>query len=334
MTSATEVAKPRGAAVLEAGRAEPVNVTEAIEKVRDALSRNVSLSRSASSKNIYAVLLYSKEERSSESAYLRVASVFLRAYLRTWQTLSQQPHTLLTRQIEESRGSLEERDFGDIHVYWGHGNAQDVKTKVALSEGVYVFPSHLDDSLLLSLGLPALPQPFRDPSVVVQVKWACEPPTASRGLDDWLLWGTRMGDATAQLQAEPNPDKSTLEWRERFVSDHECWTSEEVAKQSGSRARNVSAIASRWTDEKKVFYVRWRGKNLFPKFQFQDGNPIPAVSRVIRTFPEHTTGWELGYFFTTPNSYLRGRKPLELLKRNPAQLDTLVQAYLHPADVF
>jgi len=72
----------------------------------------------------------------------------------------------------------------------------------------------------------------------------------------------------------------------------------------------------------------------FPRFQFQDGRPSPAVADVIKIFPEQASGWELAYFFVTPNMNISGRKPLELLKQDPARLASLAHAFVHPADVF
>jgi hypothetical protein len=86
--------------------------------------------------------------------------------------------------------------------------------------------------------------------------------------------------------------------------------------------------------EKKIFSVRFEGQQWFPRFQFQDGGPIRAVAQVIKVFPRHATGWELAYFFVTPNSNIGGRKPLELLKEDPARLVSLAQAFAHPANVF
>ena len=73
---------------------------------------------------------------------------------------------------------------------------------------------------------------------------------------------------------------------------------------------------------------------MFPKFQFKDGNPIPAISEVIAAFPEHATGWDIAFFFTVPNSLLGGVKPVALLNRDPKKLVSLAGAFVHPADAF
>src|SRR6267154_2792901 len=91
-----------------------------------------------------------------------------------------------------------------------------------------------------------------------------------------------------------------------------CW-------KSGTRSRNQSQ-ETRWLREKKIFAIRYEGQQCFPRFQFQDGIPSPVIAQVIKIFPEHATGWDLAYFFATPNPNIGGRKPIELLKSNPARV--------------
>jgi len=136
------------------------------------------------------------------------------------------------------------------------------------------------------------------------------------------------------LAPEAAIERDTLEWRKRFMAEHPVWTSAQIAVESTSRAKNQPATASRWAKEEKVFAVEFQGQKWFPRFQFQDGRPIPVVSQVIKVFPEHATGWELAYFFTTENAHISGRRPFELLKEDPSRVVSLAQAFVHPADVF
>jgi hypothetical protein len=118
------------------------------------------------------------------------------------------------------------------------------------------------------------------------------------------------------------------------MEENPTLTSDEIAEQATSLATNRAAIASRWAKERKIFSVPFEGKLRFPAFQLQDGRPIPAVADVIRVFPAPTTGWELAYFFSSPNMNVGGRKPAELLKQDSGRLVSLAQAFVHPADVF
>jgi len=43
---------------------------------------------------------------------------------------------------------------------------------------------------------------------------------------------------------------------------------------------------------------------------------------------------KVDFFLTTPNGFLGGRKPEELLNSDNTRLLSLAQAFAHPADVF
>src|SRR5258708_12624962 len=98
------------------------------------------------------------------------------------------------------------------------------------------------------------------------------------------------------------------------MSRNKCWSSSEVAKESSSTAKNRAAIASRWLAEKRIFSVNFERQTWFPRFQFQDGSPIPAISKVIKPFPKHATGWDLAFFFNPPNPFTYGPLPVDLLQ--------------------
>lgn len=274
----------------------------------------------------YAVLIYGKAGTGKTHNYLTAVRTFLNAYRRGLETLSAHSSAIFTHSDQDHVSSLKAINFGDVSFFWGRASAKEVEQRVDLRPGIYIFPSHLDHKLLMDLDLPSLPEPFAELPALVQVNYP--------------EWGDLQTGSSEILtvphhgRREPSPEKKTLEWRKQFISENPCFTSDEIAQEATSRATNRAAMASRWVQEKKIFSVRFQGQQLFPQFQFQDGRPIPAVSEVIRTFPETATGWDLAYFFLSPNPNIGGGKPVELLKRDPARLASLAQAYIHPADVF
>jgi hypothetical protein len=149
--------------------------------------------------------------------------------------------------------------------------------------------------------------------------------------DTATLLDGRMRDGES---VEESLGKDTLAWRRQFVAQNMCWSADQVASETTSVAKNRSAIASRWQKEKKIFSIRFEGKTLYPRFQFQDGSPIKAIGEVLEVLPEYLTGWDVAFFFTTPNPSLGGRKPLELLRTDTKRLVSLAQAFANPADAF
>lgn len=314
------------AMVLDAGGVQTLAVGKAIGKVRAALSN-----KSHDFPDLYGILVYRKSDRKRPANHLGTWNAFLRAYWQSWRRLGSLTHTYLTHPDQDHLASFGKQDFGDICVFWGHGAQRDLEQSVKATLGVYLLPSHLD---VKSLGLPPLPEPFREKFIVIQVKRSEQTSEEANGVNRWNPWETLARSVTDDEQLDPEFKEDTVEWRKRFVSEIESWTSAEVARESNSSATNQAAIASRWTAERRIFSISFGGKTLFPRFQFKDGKPIPAVSKVIKAFPDHASGWDLAYFFTSPNSYIGGRKPLELLREDPKRLESLARSFANSSDAF
>jgi hypothetical protein len=329
MSVFNEIATPTSAAVLEPSGVHPRELGRAMKQVIAALSKGQS-----GSSLVYGVVVYGRKHGKPKPDYLATAGTFFRAYWRGWTALSHIADAILTSPAQDHFQTFEAKDFGDVRFFVGKATPTDIKEKIQPSPGIYIISSHLDVSLLENLGLPLLPRRFRDVPLVIQVKTAALSLGEGESMTSWGGW-EEPDDLTAVVaDAEATIAKDTVSWRKQFMSETECWTSAKVAEESTSRATNRAAIASRWVAEKKIFSVRFEGQQWFPRFQFQGGEPIPVVSQVIDVFPEHATGWELAYFFATPNPNIGGRKPLELLKIDPSRLLSLAQAFAHPADVF
>jgi hypothetical protein len=315
------------AAVLGPAGLEVLNVNQAMDKVHAALSN-----KSTGSRDVYAVLVYGKRQRPAELDSFAAVNTFLKAYWQVWRSLSRLNVNPSSKSYDLQKISVP--GAAGMCVYRGNAAAKDVKAKMSSSPGIYLILSHLDPSLLGSMELPQLPEPFRELPLVIQIKTSRHAAGAEEGLKEWNPWNSLARQVAAERKAEEEIQKDTLAWRKEFMSQYESWTSAEVAAQSGSTARNAAAMASRWAREGKIFSVKFEGKTCFPRFQFQDGSPIPAVADVIEAFPKHSTGWDLAFFFTNPNSYLGGRKPVEILRSDPDRVTSLAQTFVHPADVF
>jgi hypothetical protein len=101
--------------------------------------------------------------------------------------------------------------------------------------------------------------------------------------------------------------------RARFLSDVACLTSKEIAQNAGHQAANASVTASRWKQQGRIFSVPSRGSELYPAFQFREGQPHPAVAKILRELPEQMTSWQIAFWFTSSNGWLRGAAPADRL---------------------
>jgi hypothetical protein len=329
MTPIMEPVQPASAEILEAGGYQSLAVNQAMGKVRDVLSN-----RPSKSTDVFAVIVHEAHRISNDRSYLTVVNRFLEAYWKGWSTLSRLANEQKSSPRSNHIRTLKDQEAGDICIYWGQADAKDVKEKMDTSPGVYVIPSHLDSSLLGSLGLPPLPEPFREMPLVMQLKHSNVSVEEMEAEEKWNPWKTLTEALLKKARVETKIERDTLEWRDRFVSEYPCLTSAEVAQDSTSTAKNRAAIASRWLAEKKIFSIQFGRRVLFPKFQFQDGSPLPVISDMMEEFPKHATGWDYAFFLTTPNTFIGGRKPIELLRTNPEQLVSLAHSFANPADAF
>jgi len=329
MPESAEFSHSPDAAVLGPAGVHSLAVGQALGKVRAALSKP-----NAASRDLCAVVVFGKGQAPHEFDYLKTVNAFLEAYWRGWRALSRLSKTARPHARAGQFQAICDLESSNICVYSGHASAKEVKEKMAATPGVYIVSSQWNASLLESLGLPAFPEPFREMPLVIQVKTTAPFAVRAEPALGWNPWDTLARQVAVEDKAEQEIARDTLEWRREFMSQYECWTSAQVATESTSTAKNVSAIASRWLTERRIFALRFEGKTWFPRFQFQDGSPIPVIAAVIKLLPPHSTGWDFAFFFTAPNSYIAGRKPVELLKTDPRKVESLAQAFANPADAF
>jgi hypothetical protein len=106
--------------------------------------------------------------------------------------------------------------------------------------------------------------------------------------------------------------------RARFLSDVACLTSKEIAQNAGHQAANASVTASRWKQQGRIFSVPSRGSELYPAFQFREGQPHPAVAKILRELPKQMSPWQIAFWFTSSNGWLRGAAPADQLDNEEA----------------
>jgi hypothetical protein len=316
-TAGKSVVRFTSAQMISAGGAKPLPVEEAFGTVQSVLCENAK-----SLSHVYAVVVHGKHHSAEHLDYLSVMHSVIAATIRGWGELSRLSEKGGTSSKAKRSPTIEVVERNGIRIYRGCANPEQSKKAIVPTEGVYIFPSHLHHLTVQNLGLEPLPKQFQTSPLVIQVE------------DPESLIATRDAGETVASVEEQHLDKDSLAWRRMFVSNYECLTAEAVAEETGNTARNRSAIASRWATEKKIFSVRFESKTLYPKFQFKDGSPVPTVARILELFPEHFTGWDVAFFFTSPNSYLNGRKPVDLLKTAPEKVVSLADAFVRPADVF
>ena len=101
------------------------------------------------------------------------------------------------------------------------------------------------------------------------------------------------------------------EARARFLQEFPTLTAQEIARASGSRARNESALASRWKALGRLFTIQVDHVERFPVFQLdEDFRPRPIIARVLERLGG-TSGWSVALWFVSGSGWLGGKMVYE-----------------------
>ncbi|WP_233873600.1 hypothetical protein [Paraburkholderia adhaesiva] len=93
-------------------------------------------------------------------------------------------------------------------------------------------------------------------------------------------------------------------------------TAEQVSRRASPNAGSPRGRPDRWKQDGEIFSVRHGQSEHFPSYgldpdrQYQ---PVAALADVLRAFGDTKDGWHLAFWFASVNSWLDGRRPLDLL---------------------
>jgi hypothetical protein len=130
----------------------------------------------------------------------------------------------------------------------------------------------------------------------------------------------RIEELTKVLLRFTEPDATTLEieransrLRAKFLERFPCLGSREVHLAAGSRSKNEAATAHRWKAQGRIFAVLHAGRELFPAFQFREGQPRASIAAVLEVLPKTMTPWQIAFWFVSGNGWLGDRTPIDCL---------------------
>lgn len=106
-------------------------------------------------------------------------------------------------------------------------------------------------------------------------------------------------------------------------------TAPEIADCAEFCTNNLCAQLSKWKAEGAIFSIHFAGTDYFPGYGFNkyDGyRPLGIVAKILMIFGEAKSGWGLAYWFWSPNSYLGGARPQDILAKYPDQVLVAAQA--------
>jgi hypothetical protein len=280
-----------------------------IEKAISTVERYLC-KRPGADENVYAIVFRSAHDQSTTPDHMFLMDTVRSTIKNNWHEVSSESAGGVAPGKDSSISVVE---INGVKIYRGCTNAAELQKNFSPEEGIYILPAHVNLQTVKRLGLEPLSEEAKALPTVFQVAIDNEP------VDE---------TATAEL------DRESRAWRENFINRNRTYSAPEVAEEAGNRAKNTAALASRWAKENRIFSIRFQNQTLYPAFQFKDGEPIPVIAQILRDAPPAFTGWDFAFFFTTPNVFLEGKCPLQLLKSDPDALVPVAHAFTNPASGF
>lgn len=88
---------------------------------------------------------------------------------------------------------------------------------------------------------------------------------------------------------------------------------------TGLELKAAANKVNRWKTEGKVFAIQRDGRDWYPRYEFDgDYAPIPVMRMVIEKFGKDEP-IEIAAWMESPNSYLDGKRPREVLRSHRAE---------------
>jgi hypothetical protein len=118
--------------------------------------------------------------------------------------------------------------------------------------------------------------------------------------------------------ALPDIERDNAEAQASFVKRWPVLTAEQIAHRAGHESANKSATANRWKAAGRIFGIRVGRREVYPAFQFKEGQPHPAIAQILSALPRDMSGWQIAFWFVGPNSFLDNALPVDALDHEDA----------------
>lgn len=105
-----------------------------------------------------------------------------------------------------------------------------------------------------------------------------------------------------------------------ILKSNDWVTANEISNLAQFSSGNPSSQPNKWKHAGKIFALRHEGIDYFPIYGLdptQGFRPFSALGSVIATLGTMKDGWALAFWFASPNTFLDGKRPKEVLSTIP-----------------
>jgi hypothetical protein len=95
-----------------------------------------------------------------------------------------------------------------------------------------------------------------------------------------------------------------------------------IAGSASYSSKNPSSQPNRWKRNGQIFAIHYKGVDLYPAYALDHSEgvrPLPIMSEILKHLADKDD-WQKAFWFEGLNSYLKNRKPKQLLRTQPAKV--------------
>ncbi|VVP83060.1 hypothetical protein PS910_02145 [Pseudomonas fluorescens] len=105
-----------------------------------------------------------------------------------------------------------------------------------------------------------------------------------------------------------------------ILQSNDWVTASEISDLAQFKSSNPSSQPNKWKLAGKIFALRHEAVDYFPMYGLDPSHgyrPFAGLEPVISTLASKKDGWGMAFWFASPNSYLGGKRPKDILQLSP-----------------
>lgn len=134
------------------------------------------------------------------------------------------------------------------------------------------------------------------------------------------------------LGSEPSLPKQEAILNMIFASS-EWYDSATLSNLAGFSGSNPSAQPNKWKKSGKLFALKRGNTDMYPSYAFGDDfRPLPAMKSILNVFDDKKSDFKIAAWFSSGNSWLRNKRPLDLIGTDPDAVIKAAEIEVSPID--
>ncbi|AZD55516.1 hypothetical protein C4K19_3731 [Pseudomonas chlororaphis subsp. aurantiaca] len=135
-----------------------------------------------------------------------------------------------------------------------------------------------------------------------------------------------VSEDTISMPKRPIPStllrkaKMLAKAKTEILQSNDWVTASEISDLAQFKSNNPGSQPNKWKLAGKIFALRHEAIDYFPIYGLdpaQGYRPFSGLKPIVSTLSSMKDGWGMAFWFASPNSYLGGKRPKDVLQANP-----------------